>query len=496
MVSVPNRGSDHRAPPRAAPHAQALLAAVDRTVGDAHVRERLGDVGEAFSAALGSWIEPLAEATRGSESTAHSRAAARAMAELARLAGAFAGEAVRSIARLQTEAADTVPGRRRHAEMAGRIDDSFREFSSSPEFDRTRRSAAAAILDWLEHDRATAARIARVLEPPAELAPELFDDPMPTARTELGVRGANAALTAYPGAGEARASLLMVPGFTTGPRMFDLDPQRSAVRTLAENGVDIWLLDWRRCGEANRHRIVASQLERIDRAVDAVREAANDRRPALAGHFHGGLLALLYCLRHPGKAGALITLSTPVRFASSDDGFAGWLRAIDGERMVDVLGDIPGPLVAALVAASSPMRWCGGGFLELLSGLDSADAARRIARFEQARRFPPAFPGETFRGLYRAFYRDDSFAAGASAVIEGHRYELSRLEAPLLNVFARDDRIVPPSASAPLPEWVGADIGSNREHPGGHYELVTGHRAHTELLPGIAAWLAERTRRS
>ena len=472
---------------------QALLAAVDNAVGDAHVRERFGDVGQAFSTVLGSWIEPLAEAARGSDSTAHSRAAACAAADLARLTGAFAGEVAQSIVRLHAEPADTVHGRR-YAEIAERIDDSFREFSSGPEFDGARRSAATAILDWLEHDRAAAARIARVLAPPAEFVPEpaddLSEDSMP-ARIESDPREGNAALTAYSGTGEARASVLVVPGFTTGPRMFDLDPRRSAVRTLAAHGVDAWLLDWGRIDETGRHRTVTSQLERIDRAVEAVREAANGRRPALAGHFHGGLLALLYCLRHPGKAAALITLSTPVRFASSDDGFAGWLRACNGERMVDVLGDIPGPLVAALVAASSPMRWCGGGFLELLSGMDSADAARRIARFEQARRFPPAFPGETFRGLYRAFYRDDSFAAGASAVIDGHRYALSGLETPLLNVFARDDRIVPPSASAPLAEWAGAGNGSNREHPGGHYELLTGRRAHTELLPGIAGWLVE-----
>ena len=424
--------------------------------------------------------------------TAHSQAAARAMADLARLTGECAGQAMQSIADLQAggAAAGSNPS---HDELAGSIDDAFRAFSSSPEFDRARRAAAAAVLDWLEGDPAAAASLAHALEPPPSfLGPEPFGVP-PPPEPEPVPRDGNVTLTAFRAAGEARASVLVVPGFTAGPRMLDVDPQRSAVRTLAAHGTDVWLLDWGRIGETERHRTVADQLDRIDRAVDAVREAANGGRPALAGHFHGGLLALLYCLRHPGKAGALVTLSTPVRFASGDDAFAGWLRACDGERLVDVLGNVPGPLLAALAAASSPMRWCGGGFLALLEGLDFADGAARIARFEHARRFPPAFPGQTFRGLYRAFYRDDSFAADGGAVIDGYRYELSGLRTPLLNVFARDDRIVPPAASLPLAEWTGNARGSNREHPGGHYDLLIGDRAHDALLPGIAAWLAERS---
>ena len=468
-----------------------LLGAVDEVVRDTHVRGRFGDVGPAFAAALGSSIEPFAAAMREVDPTAHSRAAARAMADLARLTGTCAGQAMQSIAGLQAGGADAGPGPS-HDELAGSIDDAFRAFSSSPAFDRARRAAAAAVLDWLERDRTAASGLARALESPTAFALEPFGVPPP--ETEPSLRDGNATLTAFPGAGEAPASVLVVPGFTAGPRILDLDPQRSVVRTLAAHALDAWLLDWGRTDETDRHRTVSNQLDRIDRAVDAVREAANGRRPALAGHFHGGLLALLYCLRHPGKAGALVTLSTPVRFASSDDAFAGWLRACDGERLVDVLGNVPGPLVAALAAASSPMGWCGGGFFTLLEGLDSAAAGDRMARFEHARRFPPAFPGEMFRGLYRAFYRDDSFAAGGGAVIEGHRYELSGLETPLLNVFARDDRIVPPAASLPLAGWTGAAPGSNREHPGGHYDLLTGSGAHTGMLPGIAAWLVERAR--
>ena len=472
----------------------SLLRAVDEVVRDTHVQGRFGDLAPAFSAALGSWIEPIAAAMHEVGPTEHSRAAARALADLARLTGEYAGQTMRSIEGLHAGGADADSGPSHNA-LAGSIDDAFRAFSSSSGFDRARRAAAAAVLDWLEHDRTTAANLARAFEPPPPFGPEPFGAP-PPPEIEPVLRDGNATLTAFPGAGEARASVLVVAGFTAGPQMLDLDPQRSVVRTLAAHGVDAWLLDWGRADETDRHRTVANQLERIDRAVDAVREATDGRRPALAGHFHGGLLALLYCLRYPGRAGALVTLSTPVRFASSDDAFAGWLRACNGERLVDVLGNIPGPLVAALAAASSPMAWCGGGFFTLLEGLDSAAGADRMARFEHARRFPPAFPGETFRGLYRAFYRDDSFAAGGAAVIDGHRYDLARLETPLLNVLARHDRIVPPDASQPLAEWTGAGTESNREHPGGHYELLAGQRGHTELLPGIAGWLVERARGS
>ena len=468
-------------------HPDPLSAAVDRVVRDAQASGHFGEVGLAFSTVMGSWMEPLAAAMRAMEPTARSQAAARAMADLARATGEFADQAMRASGDLRSGAAASEPDKR-HAELAGRIDDSFRTFSSSPDFDRVRRNAAAAILDWLEHDRAAAARIVLALETAPTLAPEHFGDAMPPD-PEPVVRDGHATRTACPGAGQARAALVVVPGFTVGARAFDLHAGHSVVRTLAEHGIATWLLDWGVADESDRSRTVTDHLARIDRAVEAAREASHGARPALAGHFHGGLLALLYCIRHPDKAGALITLSTPVEFASDDDAFAAWLRACGGERLADVLGTVPGPLVAALVAASSPMRWCGGGFLELLGGLDSADAAARIARFERARRFPPAIPGATFRGLYRAFYRDNAFATQGAAVIDGHRFELARLETPLLNVFARDDRIVPPVASTPLGEWVRTVPRSSLEHRGGHFDLLAGSKVHDALLPGLAAWL-------
>ena len=546
-----------------APLVQALLAAAGGVVRDNQARERFGALGPGFAAAFGSWIEPFAAAMHGLEPTPRSRAAARALADVTRLVGAFAHETARIDAArcgavpppadttlgrtgagppdrpvrggaagedtkagsrdVKTTGEDVVAGSQgaetaggdaedgfagayeRYARLAARIDDSFRAFSSSPEFDHARRRAAAALLDWLEHDRAAASGIARAFDAGAAY-PERQQHhdmaspgagPAPTgigpapAGAEVIMRDGNATLLRYPAGQAARASVLVVPGFTTGARLFDFDPRCSFAGVLADHGVETCLLDWGRPDETDRRRTVADQLRRIDRALDAARAAANGaaaaRRPvALAGHFHGGLLALLHCIRYPGKAGALVTLSTPAGFAPGQDPFGDWLRACGGERLAEVFGNVPGALVAALLAAASPMQWCGGGVFSLLGGAHRADAAARI---ERARRFPPAFPGETFRQLYRAFHRADPFAAGGSAVIDDHEYDPANLTTPLLNVFAREDRIVPAGASSRLEALVGAKNRSRREHPGGHFDLLTGHRARSELLPDVAAWL-------
>ena len=553
-----------------APPVQALLATAGGIVRDTQARERFGDLGPAFAAAFGSWLEPFAAAMQGLEPTPRSRAAARAMIDVARLAGAFAREATRRDAThppaggdamadsrdvkatgedaevggrdtvtTGRDAADGFAGAYEHyARLAARIDDSFREFSSSPEFDHARCRAAAALLDWLEHDRAAASSIVRAFEAGAAYPERQHDDmaspgacPAPTgdgpdpadagpdptgdgpdsadggpdpAGAEVIMRDGNAVLLRYPAGRAVRATVLVVPGFTTGARLFDFDPQCSFTGVLVDHGVETCLFDWGRPDETDRRRTVADQIRRIDRALVAARAAADGRPVALAGHFHGGLLALLHCLRYPGKADALVTFSTPAGFAPGQDPFGDWLRACGGERLAEVFGNVPGALVAALLAAASPMQWCGGGVFALIGGVHRADA---VARFERARRFPPAFPGETFRQLFRTFHRADPFAGGG-AMLDDDRYDPSGLTLPLLNVYARDDGIVPPGASVRLGTLApAARLSSHvrlssharhsiREFPGGHFDLFTGHRARTELLPDVAAWLIDHTRRS
>ena len=62
---------------------------------------------------------------------------------------------------------------------------------------------------------------------------------------------------------------------------------------------------------------------------------------------------------------------------------------------------------------------------------------------------------------------------------------------PVLNVFAKDDHIVPPATTQALKLCVGSKDYQELPLPGGHVGVFVGGKSQTLLAPGIANWLAE-----
>src|SRR5215210_1532277 len=62
---------------------------------------------------------------------------------------------------------------------------------------------------------------------------------------------------------------------------------------------------------------------------------------------------------------------------------------------------------------------------------------------------------------------------------------------PVLNVFAKDDHIVPPATTQALKLCVGSKDYQELPLPGGHVGVFVGGKSQGLLGPGIANWLAE-----
>ena len=64
---------------------------------------------------------------------------------------------------------------------------------------------------------------------------------------------------------------------------------------------------------------------------------------------------------------------------------------------------------------------------------------------------------------------------------------------PVLNVFAKDDHIIPPTTSQALGANVGTKDYSEMALPGGHVGVFVSGKSQGVLGSGIASWLAERS---
>ena len=78
--------------------------------------------------------------------------------------------------------------------------------------------------------------------------------------------------------------------------------------------------------------------------------------------------------------------------------------------------------------------------------------------------------------------------------IGGKPISLKNITIPVLNIFAEQDHLVPPSASRPLGDHIGTKDYTQLAFKGGHIGIYVSGRAQREVPPAIHGWLKERTR--
>ncbi|MGH8249099.1 MAG: class III poly(R)-hydroxyalkanoic acid synthase subunit PhaC [Steroidobacteraceae bacterium] len=276
------------------------------------------------------------------------------------------------------------------------------------------------------------------------------------------------------------------------PTMMDLQPDRSLIRGLLAEGQDVYLVDW---GYPDRDD---SQLSFEDYAVrylgaclDQARETARVASINLLGVCQGGTMSLCHAALHPERVRNLVTMVTPADFQTDDNLLSKWVRKLDVDRMAAALGNIPGALLNATFLALMPLRLTAQKYAGLADIADDREALANFLRMERWIYDSPDQAGVAFAEFIRWFYQQNRLVRGGLE-IGGRPVDLKRITCPLLNIYASQDHLVPPSASRPLERLTGSRDYSAFEFDGGHIGIYVSRRAQ-ELLPRtIAQWLAGR----
>jgi polyhydroxyalkanoate synthase len=329
-----------------------------------------------------------------------------------------------------------------------------------------------------------------------------------TTPKHLVMRRDKVELFRYVPTAEATATtpVLLAYGLIGRYTMADLQPDRSLVRSLLSKGLDLWLIDWGQPGRTERWLTIDDYVDDyIDAAVDRISQETGHDQVTLLGICEGGVFTTCYAALHPEKVKNLVLTITPIDFhadvkdTAAHHGFLNiWTRSLDPEdidKLVDTYGVLPGEFMSSVFSMMTPMRSLTKYNVDLIDVVDDEAKFMNFLRMEKWLADRPHHPGEAAKQWLKELYQENRLVDG-SFILSGRQVNLKSITAPVLNVFALDDHIIPPDTSRALGAKIGSKDYTEIPLPGGHVGLFVSSKSQGKLSKSVADWLIARDARS
>jgi polyhydroxyalkanoate synthase len=285
-------------------------------------------------------------------------------------------------------------------------------------------------------------------------------------------------------------------------QMIDLEADRSFVRKLVGQGIEVYMVDWGEPRRQHRWLTIDDYVSGyLDGCVDAIcaREAVD--RVNLLGICQGGVMTLCYAALFPHRVRNLVLAVTPIDFHGdrgapwTAGGYMNrWARALDGpdiDDLVDASGLTPGHAIGQSFLMMSPVGNLAKYGAELLEVVDDERRLLNFLRMERWLGDRPDVPGEFVRQWFKDLYQGNKLVRN-ELVLGGRTVDLRRVTMPVLNVAADGDVVVPNACTRGQGHHLGTRDYSELAVPGGHIGTFVGGKAQAVLAPGIAQWLQSR----
>jgi polyhydroxyalkanoate synthase subunit PhaC len=296
-----------------------------------------------------------------------------------------------------------------------------------------------------------------------------------------------------------KTPLLVVFSLIGRYTIVDLQEDRSMVRNLLKLGIDVFVIDWGSPSRADRYLSMDDYInDYLDGAIEATRAATNAEKVSVLGICEGGTFSLCYAALHPQKVENLILMVTPVDFHARDadeplgHGFINiWSQNIDADdidEMMDVHGVLPGELMGSIFTSMNPVRNTLKYNLDLLDVADDKKKFLNFLRMEKWIADRPHHPGEVVKQWIKDLYQQNKLIANELRLGEDP-VKLPNVTMPVLNVFARDDHIVPTAMTRDIGKYLGAKDYSELELPAGHMGIFVSGKTQSVLAKSLADWL-------
>lgn len=291
---------------------------------------------------------------------------------------------------------------------------------------------------------------------------------------------------------KAKTPVLISYALVNRWEMMDLQPNRSFIRKLISEGMDVYVIDWGYASVVDRYKTMEDYiLGNINDCVDFVRRDSGQEAINLMGVCQGGTFSLMYSALYPQKIKNLITLVTPVDFDNEEGLLFKWAKDLDVDAIVDGFGGVvPGDFLNTGFDLLKPMNKVRK-YLALPQTMQRSDRLMNFLRMEHWVADSPAQAGATYGRFIKDMYQKNLLIKGEFK-LDGRKVDLANITMPILTIYAKSDHIVPPATTKPINDLVSSKDKELLEFPGGHIGVFVGSRSQNLLTPAVAKWLMDR----
>jgi polyhydroxyalkanoate synthase subunit PhaC len=298
--------------------------------------------------------------------------------------------------------------------------------------------------------------------------------------------------------------ILIVYALVNRYYILDIQPDKSVIKKLLDEGFNVYVIDWGYPSGADRYLTLDDYVNGyINNAVDTITQRYGLDKITLLGVCQGGTFSVMYAALHPEKVKNLVTLVAPVDF-DTDKGILNlWAKSLDIDKIVDYYGIVPGDFLNSGFLMLDPFRLMIDKYVGMFdrieckpddkaSNLRNEDYIRNFLRMEKWIFDSPDQAGETFRQFMKDCYQKNLLIKN-EMVLNGKKINLKNITMPLLNIMAEFDHLVPIDASKPLSDAVSSSDKETLVFPTGHIGIFVGSKSQKEVCPKIAGWLKPRS---
>ena len=158
------------------------------------------------------------------------------------------------------------------------------------------------------------------------------------------------------------------------------------------------------------------------------------------------------------------------------------------DEMMDVHGVLSGELMGLVFTSMNPVRNTLKYNLDLLDVTDDKKKFLNFLRMEKWIADRPHHPGEVAKQWVKDLYQNNCLVVN-KLLLDSQRVELANVTMPVLNIYARDDHIIPTAMTRDVGKFLGTPDYSELELPAGHMGIFVSGKTQSVLAKSLADWL-------